>query len=83
MIAIDDLILINAIPDQIYKVNDPAIVLSVPKYSYTPANAQSLFVYTLVSPTPALVKLLGTDQNGSIRIETSNFADTNQHIVTI
>jgi hypothetical protein len=41
MIAIDDIILIGAttISDQTYKVNDPAILLTVPGYSVEPAIA--------------------------------------------
>lgn len=63
MIAIDDLLLIGstAISDKVYKINDPAIILPVPQFSYTPANAQTLFVYKLVSPTPAFITMSGTD----------------------
>ena len=65
MIAIDDVTLIegSAIPDQIYKVNDPAIALSVPQYSVIPDVAQSLLTYSLVEPTPAFITLNGIDEN--------------------
>jgi hypothetical protein len=65
MIAIDDVTLIegSAILDQIYKVNDPAIVMLVPRYSVEPDVAQSLFTYLLVEPTPAFITLNGIDEN--------------------
>jgi predicted SpoU family rRNA methylase len=63
MIAIDDIILIDAtkIPDQTYKVNDPAILLTVPGYSVVPAIAERKFEYSLVSPTPSFITLVGLD----------------------
>ena len=65
IIAIDDVIIIEgtSIPDQIYKVNDPAIVLSVPRYSVEPDVAESLFTYSLVEPTPAFITLDDIDEN--------------------
>ena len=73
MISIKDLTLITSteIAGQIYKVNDPALVLQVPQYSLEPPIAASVFVYQLVSPTPAFITLNGTDQNASILIETN------------
>ncbi len=63
MIAIDDLILIDAttIADQKYKVNDSAIVFLVPRFKTEPLIAENFFVYTLVSPTPSFITLVGTD----------------------
>ena len=63
MIAIDDIILIGAttISDQTYKVNDPAILLTVPGYSVEPAIAERKFEYSLVAPTPSFITLAGLD----------------------
>lgn len=66
MIAISALNLdsATAILNQIYKVADPAIVLPVPQYVQTPSTADASYSYSLVSPTPSFVTLLGTgDQN--------------------
>lgn len=54
----------TSVPDQIYKVADPAIVLPVPQYVQNPSTADASYSYSLVSPTPSFVTLLGTgDQN--------------------
>ena len=47
------------IPNQVYKVGDPAIVLAVPQYLQTPSIASTKFTYTLIPATPAFVTLLG------------------------
>jgi hypothetical protein len=67
MIAISALTLdaATAIPNQVYKVADPTIVLAVPRYVQTPSNADTSYSYSLVSPTPAFVTLLGTGDQTS------------------
>ena len=61
MVAITSIDLVSAtsIPDQIYKVADPAIVLLVPQYTQIPAIATVKYAYTLIAPTPSFVTLLG------------------------
>ena len=49
----------SIIPDQIYRVGDPATTLNVPLYTHTPANAETNYVYTLIAPTPSFVTLIG------------------------
>ena len=63
LIAIKDLTLITstAIAGQVYKVNDPHLILQVPLYSLEPSIAASVFVYKLVSPTPSFITLNGID----------------------
>ncbi len=65
MIAIDDVTLIEGttIPDQIYKLNDPAIALTVPQYAVQPDVAESLSTYSLVELTPDFITLNGIDEN--------------------
>jgi hypothetical protein len=79
MVAITALTLntATAIPDQTYKVADPAIVLAVPTYSWTNSLGQTKFTYTLISPTPSLVTLLGAgNQTSQIQIVTTDYAKT-------
>jgi hypothetical protein len=67
MVAISMLTLRAAttIPDQTYKVADPATVIDVPIYTQTPTNAQTKFTYKLITPTPAFVSLLGPGDDNS------------------
>lgn len=74
----------TSIADQVYKVGATAIVLDVPLYSLTPSYADCKFFYTLISPTPSFVTLPGAgDETSDVKIETTNFADTNEFTVTI
>ena len=86
MVAISTLTLraATAIPDQIYKIADQAIMLEVPVYSQTPTIAETKFTYTVISPTPAFVTLLGTgDDNSKVQIVTYDYAETGFYMVTL
>lgn len=75
---------LTSIPDQVYKVADPAIVLSVPRYLHTPSISDTKFIYSLVAPTPLFVSLLGTgDQTSQVQIVTGDHSMTALHTVTL
>jgi hypothetical protein len=74
----------TSIPSQIYKVNNVATVLAVPRYTWTPSQATTKFFYTLVAPTPSFVSLIGSgDQSSSVSIFTSDYSKTGDYTVTV
>ena len=61
MVAITALTLnaATSIPDQTYKVADPAIQLPVPTYAWVDSRGTTKFTYGLISPTPGFVTIVG------------------------
>lgn len=75
---------LTAISDQVYKVSDPALSLPVPQFIPTPALATTAYTYSVITPTPAFVTIIGgTDESSQIQIVSSSEADTGIHTVTI
>ena len=52
------------------------ISLKVPIYDHVPSKAETDFTYSLISPTPSFVNLIGNDIFGKVQITTNNHADT-------
>ena len=74
----------TSIPDQVYKVADPALLIVVPKYLQTPSIASTKYTYTLTNPTPSFVTLVGLgDQTSQLKIATTDYSMTNTYVVTI
>ena len=49
----------NPIPDQIYRIGDPEILLNVPTYKTSPSGLSAAFIYSIIAPTPSFVNLVG------------------------
>ena len=66
------------IADQVYLVNDPAITLAAPSYTYFPSYPAIEWEYTQTTTYPFIQVL-----NGSVKIETTNPLDTGYYKVDI
>jgi hypothetical protein len=60
-----DLDTTTSIADQIYKVSDSEVYLNVPQYLVTPTRASTKYTYSLLSPTPEFVTLIGAGDQTS------------------
>lgn len=74
----------TAIQNLTYLVSDPAVVLSVPNYTITPAYADRNFVYSLSASTPAFITLVPQGTGfPKINIYTISTSDTGVYSIDV